>query len=64
MFKSKLLKINSNLNSHHRTPAELFEICVKERLDKCLKLYYDEVEHTVTYLSNRNELQLLKRCCK
>jgi len=64
MFKNKLIQINSNLKGHDRTPAELFEMCVKQRLNICLKLYYDEVEHTVTYLSNRDELQLLKRCCK
>lgn len=64
MFKNKLLQINRNITTHNRTQEELFEMCVKERLNRCLEVYYDEVEHTVKYLSNRNELQLIRRCCK
>lgn len=64
MFKNKLLQINRNITNHNKTQEELFEMCVKERLNRCLEVYYDEVEHTVKCLSNRNELQLIRRCCK
>lgn len=63
-FKSSLLEIKQELESCNRSPQELFQLCVEERLNKGLESYNQQVENYYQYLSKCDSLKMLKRCSK
>ena len=63
-FKSLLLEIKQELEVHNRSPQELFQLCVEERLNKGLESYNQQVENYYQYLSKCDSLRMLKRCSK
>ena len=63
-FKSLLLEIKQELESSNRSPQELFQICVEERLNNGLESYNQQVENYYQYLSKCDSLRMLKRCSK
>ena len=64
MFKDNLLKIDEDLNNHKRNKSELFTECVKNRLKQSTDNYEDYITKSLSYLLNRNELNLMKKLNK
>lgn len=63
-FKSLLLETKQELESSNRSPQELFQICVEERLNNGLESYNQQVENYYQYLLKCDSLRMLKRCSK
>lgn len=64
MFKNKLYNILCEVNSLHRTRAEVMEQCVSNKLDTALESYYGELLNTVDYLLSKNSITVLKGIAK
>lgn len=64
MFKDKLYSISKDLQTHHRDRDLLFSTAVKERLDKSLVSYMDEITKSCEYLCGRQEVGILRRMNK
>lgn len=61
LFRDKLYYILEELNSHKRTPLELMKVCVEERLESSLNSYKHSLENSYSYLSTKDEMNVLKK---
>ena len=61
LFRDKLYYILEELNSHRHTPSQLMEICVKNRLESSLNAYKYSLENSYSYLSTKDEINVLKK---
>ena len=58
VFKHKLLKMKAEIDAHRKVNiAEL----VEARLDKTLKLYVEQLEHSYSNLLQRDSIKVLKK---
>ena len=60
-FRDKLYFILSELKEHKRDRSDVLSDCVQQRLDKALKSYDSSHSDSVSYLSHRDDVNLLKR---
>lgn len=58
MFKHKLLKIKQEINDHRCVDTIGL---VQVRLDKTLRLYLEELEHSYSNLLRRDSLKVLQK---
>lgn len=61
MFKHKLLEIKREIENHKGVDKEDL---VKNRLDKTLKLYVEQLEHSYSNLLRRSNLRVLQSISK
>ena len=59
-MKELLLEIQGKLSNAKRSRSEILQEALITRLDKSLELYREYVEEKGRFLSQQNELQLLK----
>lgn len=63
-FKGTLFGMLKELNNYHNDPAKLIEFYINKRLNDSLAAYYDTLDKSITYLSKKNELKILKQLGK
>ena len=63
-FKNRLYKISEDLKSHNHKPNDVFEDSVKDRLNKALTSYIDEIEKSYEYLHNRDDIRVMQKIIK
>ncbi len=63
-MNSILNQIQKELLEHHRTPEELFESCVKERLINATRMYDKEISEATNYLNARQCFNMMRRLTK
>lgn len=61
MFRDILFNMLEDMSAYHRDKETLLTIHINERLNKSLQTYYKEISKSLDYLSNRNELSILKK---
>lgn len=61
MFKNKLIQIQHDLSNHHTTKSTMLEKVIKERLDKALENYKEDLDKTSGYLERRDGLNVLSK---
>lgn len=55
-------RILAELSKHKGVDKEtVFINCVKDRMDKCLDTYREEMETAYRYLTERNEIKMMRR---
>lgn len=59
-----LNQIQRELLEHHRTPEELLESCVKERLVNATRMYDKEISEATSYLNARQCFNMMRRLTK
>ena len=64
MFKNILLEIQEELNNHKRSREGMFIDCVKERLNKSIQNYNEDLQKTLGFLSRQNELNVMNKANK
>ena len=64
MLRSNLDRILTELSTHHRSKTELLTVAISDRLDKSIAEYYKELTNSIRFLSDKNELRLLKKLNK
>lgn len=64
MFKNILLEIQEELNNHKRSRDDMFIDCVKERLNKSIQNYNEDLQKTLGFLSRQNELNVMNKANK
>ena len=60
-MNSKIEHIRKMLSEHHRNREEMMENAIIDRLNKSLNTYDKELSSGVDYISNKSELNVLKR---
>lgn len=61
LFRDKLYYILEELNSHKRTPNQVMQSCIKDRLESSLNSYKHSLENSYSYLSTKDEMNVLKK---
>lgn len=61
LFSDKLYSILSELQQRHRSRHVIMEQAVKDRLNNSLVSYVKSLDDSVTYLSARDDINMLKR---
>lgn len=60
MFIDSLTDVITQLNHHKRSRADVMTECIDKRLNNALKVYYDELSHSASFLGAKNEERVLK----
>ena len=61
LLKDVLMAMKTELNKYKRDRTSLDILYIQQRLDHSLQSYQEELEDSLTYLQNRNELNLIKK---
>lgn len=61
MFENKLKSILFDLKNCDEDKENIFSRAVQERLEKSLLSYSDEMKKSLTYLIDKNDLNLMKK---
>ena len=59
-FKKTLLTLLEDMKYYHRDKEKLLPMYINERLNDSLQVYYKELSNTVSYLSDKDKLRVLK----
>ena len=60
MFTDVLTQIINDLNAHKRSRSDVMEKCVTNRLNDALKVYYEELTNSASYLGAKKEERILR----
>ena len=60
MFTDTLADVITQLERHKRNRTEVMEKCINKRLNNALKVYYDELSHSASFLEAKGEERILK----
>lgn len=56
----KLNKMLDDISKYKRNRNELLEIYIKDRLNKSLETYYNQLSYSLEYLISKDDLRVLK----
>lgn len=60
----KLNKMLDDISKYKRNKDELLEIYIKDRLNKSLEVYYNQLSSSLEYLISKDNLKVLKNSNK
>lgn len=60
MFTDVLANIITELKNHKRHRSDVMADCIDKRLNNALKVYYDELSHSISFLEAKKEERILK----
>lgn len=60
-FSNILYNMLSDLSHYHRDKATLIQSYVNARLNESLKVYYKELSQSIDYLSDKNNIRVMKK---
>lgn len=61
MIDNTINHIKDMLSQRHRDRASIMKDAINERLDKSLQTYSDTLDSSVKYISQKSELNVLKK---
>lgn len=59
-----VINLLNELSQYHRTREVILEEALNKRLDTSLQSYIESINYSLTYLSNRKPINVLKRLNK
>ena len=63
-FKDTLENMLNDMKNYHRDKNSLLIYYINKRLNESLNIYYKELENSITYLSSKNDMKVLKKMNK
>ena len=60
MFADTLADVITELSHYKRNRNEVMADCIDKRLNNALKVYYDELSHSTSFLEAKNKERILK----
>ena len=60
-FSKILYNMLKDLSSYHRDKNILLQFYINQRLNDSLKVYYKELSQSIDYLSDKNNIRVLKK---
>ena len=60
-FSDILYNMLKDLSSYHRNKNTLLQFYINQRLNDSLKVYYKELSQSIDYLSDKNNIRVLKK---
>lgn len=59
-----LQRMLNELSCRHRDKDTIIEECVKTRLDKCLSIYYKELDNSLSIINSCDTMNVIKKVNK